>query len=405
MNKFFEWLKSIFSVSKNVVTNTANQISHGSGTGNIRSTLDLIVEKNPTINPKAVAAALRFQNHGRITNRDFMMVVDFSLHDKFRRSYLINMKTYEAVKEKVAHGKNSDSNKDDIPDSFSNINGSFQSSLGAVLVGSVFTNPKWKYVRLLTGLEPGLNDNIKKREILLHSTKYVYEADGKASGDTLGCFGYTEEACARWFSKINGILLYAWHPSLEVGEEMPPNRDLHYRADWDHLATAKEWTNVLVDALKSHGQGMLQMKSVRDADRWAPNFGEMTQEQRMQFYVALISSMARFESGFKPSTSYKEGFNDSQGKPVISRGLLQLSQESVNQRAYGGNVAREEYLHDVNINLVCGVKILNHWIVTDGVIATAKLGGGRYWSVLRDKADPKESSKVKIQARVREMCK
>ena len=94
--------------------------------------------------------------------------------------------------------------------------------------------------------------------------------------------------------------------------------------------------------------------------------------------------MAKYESSFKPETQFKESFNDSKGKPVISRGLLQLSIESANQKAYGCNIKKAEEMHNPKTNLECAVKIVVFQANKSGTLmGEPKLGCSSYWSVCR----------------------
>lgn len=98
----------------------------------------------------------------------------------------------------------------------------------------------------------------------------------------------------------------------------------------------------------------------------------------------LVSIMAKYESSFKPETQFKESFNDSKGKPVISRGLLQLSIESANQKAYGCNIKKAEELHNPKTNLECAVKIVVFQANKSGTLMDGNRGGASaYWSVAR----------------------
>lgn len=100
--------------------------------------------------------------------------------------------------------------------------------------------------------------------------------------------------------------------------------------------------------------------------------------------IQLISIMAKFESSFKPETQFKESFNDSKNKPVISRGLLQLSIESANQKAYGCNIKKAEELHNPKTNLECAVKIVVFQANKSGTLMDGNRGGASaYWSVAR----------------------
>ncbi len=126
-----------------------------------------------------------------------------------------------------------------------------------------------------------------------------------------------------------------------------------------------------------------------DVADFCPAYAERTAEERVRFWVGLLSALARPESNFKPEAQYVEAFADAQGRRVVSRGLLQISIESANQARYGCAIAQAEDLHDPAVNLACGVKILAYWVATDGVIASVgtgpSRGGGRYWSTLRER--------------------
>jgi hypothetical protein len=102
--------------------------------------------------------------------------------------------------------------------------------------------------------------------------------------------------------------------------------------------------------------------------------------------MALMVELSRFESNFKPETTYQEEFDDNAGDNVISRGLFQLSVESVNGDRYrcGATVAK---LHDPAFNIQCAVKVANALVKENGVLhgggSKAWLGMARYWSPFR----------------------
>lgn len=159
----------------------------------------------------------------------------------------------------------------------------------------------------------------------------------------------------------------------------------------DYAAWAKKnldgsWTAATEAAVQASG---LSGSTPTDVEIFCPAYKDRSAEDRKIFWVGLLSIVARPESNFKPETTYTEAFADSKGKKVISRGLLQISIESANQKKYACGIQKAEDLHDPAINLACGVKILDAWVKTDNVIATygtspAK-GGGRYWSTLRER--------------------
>lgn len=165
-------------------------------------------------------------------------------------------------------------------------------------------------------------------------------------------------------------------------------------ADWPQ----KEYSAMLVRALQSHGKSLLAAVPA-DHAKWCDDFSKA---DKLQFYVMLVSALARFESGFNTNEKYVEDFEDVNGNSVVSRGLLQISIESAN--GYGAGIKNVAELHDPEINLRTGVLILNKWIPRDGVVqggsSGAWRGAARYWSPFR-----KVDRIAAIQAKVRAACK
>lgn len=156
-------------------------------------------------------------------------------------------------------------------------------------------------------------------------------------------------------------------------------------AAWSEKNRDGSWTRITEQAV---AQSPLVKLVPADIHNFCPLYARLPQQQRNQFWVALFSAMAKPESNFKPQSYYQEKFKDAQGRRVISRGLLQISQESANQPRYACDIKQPQQLHDPKVNLKCGVKIMSKWVQTDGVISKSARnndakGGGRYWSTLR----------------------
>lgn len=134
-------------------------------------------------------------------------------------------------------------------------------------------------------------------------------------------------------------------------------------------------------ALEELGTNLLR-KEPADAADFCPRFSRLSAAQRKAFYTRLVAAIAKHESSFNPRARYTEAFADREGKPVVSRGLLQLSYESA--RGYDCPVESPADLHDPETNLHCGVQVLAKWIVDDNAIGSGKRGGARYWAVLRE---------------------
>jgi uncharacterized protein YraI len=153
---------------------------------------------------------------------------------------------------------------------------------------------------------------------------------------------------------------------------------------WDGKhADASRWSQYTADAIAQYGSAM-RTKRPSDVASFCPNYANLDEKGRTQFWVGLVAAIARYESNYNPNTRYQENFKDSSGTAVVSRGLLQLSAESA--RNYGCSVSSGAALHDAKVNLTCGVRIINHWLAQDGVISAQTSdwrGAARYWAVLR----------------------
>jgi len=151
---------------------------------------------------------------------------------------------------------------------------------------------------------------------------------------------------------------------------------------WDDRVGGSAWTQYTREAIDDYG--LNQEKVPSDVTAFCPKFNSLGNEQRKMFWTYLVSSITELESGFDPKNSYHEKF----GKKQYSRGLMQMSYEST--KGYLCPIHKESDLFIPELNLNCGVKILDHWVAKDGLIAGRSgkkwLGGSRYWAVLRFKS-------------------
>ncbi len=108
----------------------------------------------------------------KIKNNKILTVIDFSKSSLKKRLYVIDLKNKKVVfQEYCSHGIGSGGN---IPDKFSNLEGSNMSSLGFYLTGFACNfSSKHGFAMMLEGLEPNINDNAKKREIIVHKSGFV----------------------------------------------------------------------------------------------------------------------------------------------------------------------------------------------------------------------------------------
>jgi len=166
-------------------------------------------------------------------------------------------------------------------------------------------------------------------------------------------------------------------PSRPVGP--PP-------AAWDVRPEGRAWTQAAHQAVAVLAPQLVTL-TPNDIDAFCPGYRAANPDGRRAFYVSLLAELSRYESNFDPSVSFTESFSDSTGRRVVSRGLLQLSQESAN--GYGCGITDPQQLHDPETNIRCAVRILGRWVERDGVIAGynsgAWRGASRYWSPFRDR--------------------
>lgn len=120
-------------------------------------------------------------------NKDILTVIDFSKPSTEKRMFVIDLKNKKVLYSTVvSHGKNSGSN---YATSFSNVSGSYQSSLGFYVTENVYMG-KNGYSLVLNGLEKGINDKAKERAIVVHGAKYANPSTIASSGRlgrSLGC--------------------------------------------------------------------------------------------------------------------------------------------------------------------------------------------------------------------------
>jgi hypothetical protein len=162
--------------------------------------------------PAVKAALAYFDAHqSQFPNKRYVSAVDFNLPANRKRFYLIDMSNRHVVEtHQTSHGRGSDPRNSGMATLFSNVNGSFKSSLGAYKTNdSTYFWPKHPPVALrLHGLQP-TNSNALSRGILVHTATYVLD-NGVRSGRSEGCFVLPLSVVASIINKIKGgSLLYA----------------------------------------------------------------------------------------------------------------------------------------------------------------------------------------------------
>ncbi len=120
----------------------------------------------------ALSGYAELNNEGKINKKDIITIVDFSLPSTQKRLFVINLNKKEVLfNTYVAHGINSGKLK---ANKFSNSPESYKSSLGFYQTLETYMGGHGYSLRL-QGLEKGINDNAKRRGIVIHGADYVDE--------------------------------------------------------------------------------------------------------------------------------------------------------------------------------------------------------------------------------------
>ncbi len=180
------------------------------------------------------------------------------------------------------------------------------------------------------------------------------------------------------------VIAAALVAALGVAGCAPAHTDLTTRAivpamRWDHRGEATDWTLAILTALKTHGAVLEQLEPV-DVDQWCPAYRSAPPEQRRAFWAGLLSTLAKYESGWNPRAA---------GGGGAWLGLLQIAPATA--RGVGCRAQSAEALKDGAANLSCGVRLAAYQMRRDNEI----LGGpGRWRGVARDWAPFRKSDKV-----------
>jgi len=128
--------------------------------------------------------------------------------------YLIDMRTGDVTQYLVAHGSGSDPNHTGYATSFSNIDGSHQSSLGFYKTDTTYTGDDG-YSLILEGLSPS-DSAAEERGILVHGATYV-DPSYNPLGRSWGCFAMEMSEYAGVINMIQGgSIIYAYQAQLST---------------------------------------------------------------------------------------------------------------------------------------------------------------------------------------------
>jgi hypothetical protein len=150
----------------------------------------------------------------------------------------------------------------------------------------------------------------------------------------------------------------------------PPLRPGLGAPAWGQAPERRVWANAVLGVVRSR---MSELDRARDVETFCPGYRASGPAQRQNCWLLLVAAITKFESSFKPATSFREPDGN------YSVGLLALSPGEC------PNAPTMNALKAAVPNLLCGVGKLASLVGRYGYIdgpANAR-GASRYWSTLR----------------------
>jgi hypothetical protein len=134
---------------------------------------------DPHVFSIALDAAAAAVQRGAAIHPGTLTVIDFTRPSTDRRLWVYDLRTHALLfEELVAHGRGSGALMATL---FSNDPDSHQSSLGLFRTGEAYVG-KNGYSLRLDGLDPGVNDRARERDIVIHGAAYVDAGVVRAMG-------------------------------------------------------------------------------------------------------------------------------------------------------------------------------------------------------------------------------
>ena len=163
----------------------------------------------------ALNSYFSLKNKDLLRNDTLLTIIDFSTPSTEKRLFILDLKNRAIIKNTfVAHGMRSGVN---IAESFSNKRHSNKSSLGLYITNETYIG-KHGYSLRLDGMSLGLNDNARKRAIVIHGADYVSESFIRRNGRigrSFGCPAIANDESEDIINLIKGgSCLFIYHPTL-----------------------------------------------------------------------------------------------------------------------------------------------------------------------------------------------
>jgi hypothetical protein len=182
------------------------------------------------------------------------------------------------------------------------------------------------------------------------------------------------------------------------------------------VVAAKGWTQIIYSVIRKDESYLLGQNVADDIEIFCPNYRNLNESQRLNFWGQFFASLAYHESGWNPvSRMVEANFTkpDSVTKmPVASEGLLQLSYQDENSYRLdcGFDWSKDKNLAlkdpkktilDPYNNLRCGIKIMSYQLKKYRLIT---MSSNVYWAVLKTNGVGSKISQISESTRSLKIC-
>lgn len=167
----------------------------------------------PVVISEAIFAMKCAQHHGVGTSASRLAMIDYTIPSRKPRLWVVDLENKELLfAEHVAHGEGSG---EDIPNAFSDLEGSHQTSLGLFLTDATYEGGNG-YSLKLKGLSRGFNESAMQRLIVMHGAPYVDPLAALKKGRlgrSWGCPAVRTEVAIPMIDALKqGQFIYAYGP-------------------------------------------------------------------------------------------------------------------------------------------------------------------------------------------------
>ena len=165
----------------------------------------------------AIKGLKKLDTEKKLNNSSIVTIADYSQSSNKKRLYVIDLKNRKLLfNTYVAHGRNTG---DEYAKSFSNLEGSYKSSLGFYITEHPIVGSHTGFSLLIDGVEKGFNDHAVQRAIIIHAAEYATENFIKKYGRlgrSYGCPSVPPEMNKPIIDAIKGgTCLFLYNPDKE----------------------------------------------------------------------------------------------------------------------------------------------------------------------------------------------